>query len=90
MALCVDGLHLVAGAHIHVEAGAEAFGGLQGEGALVGDGAADVIGQTTVGVGYISGPLKYHDFRGLVQPAEPGRGGGASGHAAYNDDFHLT
>ena len=89
--LCrVDGCDFVAHPHVHPEAPPEALRRLERQLLFVGDDAADVIGQTTVGVGYISGPLKYHDFRGLVQPAEPGRGGGASGHAAYNDDFHLT
>lgn len=72
MALCVDGLHLVAGAHIHVEAGAEAFGGLQGEGALVGDGAADVIGQAAVGVRDVAGPLEDDDLGLFVQAPQPG------------------
>ena len=90
MALCVDGLHLVAGAHIHVEAGAEALRSLQGEGALIGDGAPDVVGQPAVGVGDVAGTLEYDDLGRLIEAPKPGRRRGAAGHASYDNDFHRT
>ena len=90
MARRVDGLHFVAYAHVHVEAGAEALGGLQGEGALVGDGAADVIGQAAVGVRDVAGTLEYDDLGRLIEAPKPGRRRGAAGHASYDNDFHRT
>ena len=85
----MDGRHLVADPHLHPEAPPEALRRLEGQLRPVGDDAADVIGQAAVGVGHIAGPLEHHDLRGLIQPAEPGRGSGASGHAAHDHDLHF-
>ena len=86
----MDGRHLMADPHVHPEPLPEALRRLEGQLLPVGDGPADVVGQAAVGVGHIARPLEHHDLRRLVQPAEPGRGGGASGHAAHDDNLHIT
>ena len=72
----MEGGDLVAHPHIHPKAGEEALRRLEGQVRPVLDHPADVVGQAAVGVGDVSRPLKDHDFRCLVQPAQPGRGGG--------------
>ena len=85
----VDGGHLVADLHLYPEPLIKALRGLQRQFGLVLDHAADVVGQTAVGVGYIPRTLKHHDLGGFIQPAQPGCRGGAARHSAYDDHFHL-
>ncbi|MPM36399.1 hypothetical protein SDC9_82995 [bioreactor metagenome] len=48
--------------------------------------AADVIGQSAVGIRNVSSPLQQDNFRAFVQPAQSGRAAGPSGHAANNQN----
>lgn len=79
MALLVDGQSLVAHPYIDVEPGAKALRRLKGKGVLGSDDPSYIIRKATVGIGYIACALQDHDFRSLVQPAEPGGSGGPAG-----------
>ena len=90
LSLRVNGGDFVLHPHIHPEPGEKAFWGLKGQLLRVLNDPADVIGQATVGVRDISRTFKHHDFRLLVQPANPGGRRSASRHATYNHNFHLS
>ena len=86
----VDGSDLVAHLHADPEAGEEALRRLERQLLGIGDHASDVVWQAAVGVRDVPGPLKDHDLRLFVQPADTGRGGSAARHAAYDDNLHIN
>ena len=85
----MNGSDLVAHTHGDPKAGEEALRRLEGQLLGILNDPADVIGQAAVGVGDEPGPLKYHDLRLLVQPADAGSSGSTACHTAYNDNFHI-
>ena len=88
LAGAVDGHHLVAHAHVHIEAGAEVGGRLQRQRRFFRDRPAHVVGQAAVGVGDEAGLFKDDDLRAFIQPAQARRARRAAGHAADDDDLH--
>ena len=86
----MEGGDLMSHPHIHPEAVKEALRRLEGQGLRVLDHPADVVGQAAVGVGDVPRPLKDHDLRLFVQPAQPGRRRGPSRYAADDDYLHVN
>ena len=86
----MDGSDLVAHLHADPEAGEKALRRLERQLLGIGDHASDVVWQAAVGVRDVPGPLKDHDLRLFVQPADTGRGGSAARHAAYDDNLHIN
>ena len=86
--LGLHGENFVPDTDVDVEPGPKTLRGLEGQRPLVLDGPPDVVGQTAVGVGDISGPLQNDDLGLLVQAAQAGSGSGPSGHASDDNDFH--
>ena len=84
----IDGGDFTLDADIDVEAVLEAHGGLQSQLLFFGDGAADIVGQTTVGIGYITAAFKHDDFSLFIQSTQTGCSCSAAGNAADNEDFH--
>ncbi len=78
----IDAKHLRAGAHVDVKTPPEGLGGLHEEFVAVGDGAADVIGQSAVGIRDVIPLLEEDDLVGFSYSSYSRRGGGASGHSA--------
>ena len=87
-ALGMDRGYLMPYPHVDAEAPPKTLRCLEGQFCRILDDAADVIGEAAVGIGDVAGPLKDHHFRIFVQTADSRRGGGASRHAAHNDNFH--
>ena len=85
----LDSRDLMTDFHDHTEAGEKALRGLESQLFRIPDHVADIVGQTAVGIGDISGTLKHNDLRRLVQPPDSCRGCSASRHAAYNYHFHV-
>ena len=71
------------------EPGEEAFRSLQGQSFGILYDTADLVRQTAVGVGNVSGTFKYQDLCLFIQSADSCCCGGTSGHTAYDDNFHT-
>ena len=86
----MDGGDLMADLHMDPEPPEKAFRCLQRQILRIFDHTADVIGQTAVGIGNISGTFKHNDLGFFVQSSDSGSSGGAACHTAYDDNFHKT
>lgn len=87
LVLGMDGRDLMVYPDVHVEPRPETLRSLERQFLPIPDNTADVIWQTAVGIRDVAGPFKNQNFRRLIQTADPGGGGGASGHPAYNNYF---
>ena len=86
----IDSRGLAGGAHVDVEALAEAFGGHHQQVVAVGDDAAHVVRQAAVGVGDGGPLLDERDLGKLVEPSQARRRACPCGHAANNDNLHCA
>jgi hypothetical protein len=82
----VDGHGLGPHAHVEPEPGPQRGRRLQEERGARLDDPAHVVGQAAVGEGDVATALHDDDPRGLVETAQPGRGGHAAGDAADDDN----
>ena len=76
--------------HVDPEPCAERGWGLNEEFLAFGDRAADVVGQSAVGVGDVTALFEQDDFGGLVRPANPCRRSSAACNASDDDVFHSV
>ena len=82
----VDGHGLGPHAHVEPEPGPQRGRRLQEQRRPCLDDPAHVVGQAAVGEGDVATALHDDDPRGLVETAQPGRGGHAAGDAADDDN----
>ena len=75
---------------VEAEALEQLLGRLQEQVVLVLDDAADVVREAAVGVGDVTGPFDHHDLGPLVEAAEPGGRGHATGHPTHHHDPHRA
>ena len=86
----VDGRGLAVGAHLHVEALAEALGGHHQQVVPLRDDPAEVIRQAAIRIGDGRALLHHHNLGELVQPPQPRRRARPRGHPADDDDPHRA
>jgi len=84
----IDGQHLVAGAHIKVQARRQAFGCLEQQTLALGNLSTNVVRKAAVGKRDEAATLQHYDLSRFIEPPCP-RGGRRSGcNSPNNNDLH--